>query len=614
MDRVTGSAFFMNISESSRTRGNLRSRAVEFLRVAACCVLAAQLAAAPAAFAANDKASSTPAAATSTSDPVLKAMQAELARATTELGKTEQAPYFLSYTVYDQDFVVLVGAYGSLLTSAAAQRRQADVTMRVGTPELDNTHGQSRPSGVSSGTLPLGNDQDAIARVLWELTDREYKRAVPSLLNVRTNTAVRAEEEDKSPDFSKEKPQTHIGEAAATLSLDRAAWEGEIKRLSGAFRKYPEVYFATVVLQVQNSKSRMVSSEGSAIVTPTASTRLVMEAQTRAEDGMDLLRVETFQAPSASGLPSESDLTAKIDKMAADLSALRKAPVAEPYDGPALLSGRAAAVFFHEVLGHRLEGHRQRDEEEGQTFTKKIGQEVLPKFLSVIDDPTTREIAGMKLAGSYDFDSEGEPSRPVDVIQNGVLKNFLMSRMPIKNFSQSNGHGRNQPGLMPTGRQGNLIVTSSQTVPEAQMRQKLIDEAKKQGKPYGLYFDDIQGGFTLTTRALPQAFQVLPVIVYKVYADGRPDELVRGVDIVGTPLAALTRILTTGDQQHVFNGVCGAESGQVPVAAVAPAMLFSEMEVQKRAHEHERPPLLPPPGFEDSGASNDAHSKPAVKP
>jgi TldD protein len=176
--------------------------------------------------------------------------------------------------------------------------------------------------------------------------------------------------------------------------------------------------------------------------------------------------------------------------------------------------------------------------------------------------------------------------------------------MPIKGFDTSNGHGRNQPGLMPTGRQGNLIVSSSQTVPEKQLRQMLIDEAKKQGKPYGLYFDDIQGGFTLTTRSLPQAFQVLPVIVYKVYADGRPDELVRGVDIVGTPLAALTRIITTGDTEHVFNGVCGAESGSVPVSAVAPAMLFSEMEVQKRAHGRERPPILPAPGAD--GGKDDA--------
>lgn len=603
----------MTISDSLQIRGKLRLRGINFLRSAACWFLAAQLTGLPLASAANDQPVSTPAAAPA-NDPVLKAMQGELSRATTELGKAEQPPYYLSYTVYDQDFVVLVGAYGSLLTITTAQRRFADVTMRVGTPELDNTHGQSRSSGVTSGSLPFGNDQDAVARVLWELTDREYKRAVPSLLNVRTNTAVRAEEEDKSPDFSKEKPQNHIGESAPAAPFERAAWESEIKRLSAAFRKFPEVYFATVVLQVQNTNSRMVSSEGSAIVSPSTSTRLVMEAQTRAEDGMDLLRVETFQAPAAAGLPSEAELTARIEKMAADLNALRKAPVAEPYDGPALLSGRAAAVFFHEVLGHRLEGHRQRDQEEGQTFTKKVGQEVLPKFLSVIDDPMTHEIAGVKLAGAYDFDNEGSPAQRVEVIKDGVLKNFLMSRMPINNFSHSNGHGRNQPGLMPTGRQGNLIVTSTQTVPDAEMRQKLIDEVRKQDKPYGLYFDDIQGGFTLTTRALPQAFQVLPVIVYKVYADGRPDELVRGVDIVGTPLAALTRILTTGDQPHVFNGVCGAESGQVPVAAVAPLTLFSEMEVQKRAHEHERPPLLPPPGFENSGASKDASANPGVKP
>jgi hypothetical protein len=266
-------------------------------------------------------------------DPVLKVMQTELARANTELGKTDQAPYYLSYTVYDQDYVVLVGAYGSLLTDAAAKRRQADVTMRVGTHALDNTHGQSRSSGVTSGSLPLSDDQDAIGRVLWELTDREYKRAVPSLMNVRTNTAVRAEEEDKSPDFSKEASATHIGEAKVPATLDRATWEGEIKRLSAIFRKYPDVYFGSVMLQVQNSNARMVNSEGSTVVTPSASTRLIMEAQTRADDGMELLRVETFQAPTSKGLPSEGELSAKIEKMAADLKELRAAPVAEPYDG-----------------------------------------------------------------------------------------------------------------------------------------------------------------------------------------------------------------------------------------------------------------------------------------
>jgi TldD protein len=604
----------MSLSQPVFSSEFMRARMESFIRPLLACLLAGQLIFATPMLAADGARSES--ASGKAPDPILSTMKAELARANAELGKTDQPPYYLSYTVYDQDFIVLVGAYGSLLTDATASRRQADVTMRVGTPALDNTHGQSRSSGISFGSLPVGNDPDAISRVLWELTDREYKRAVPALLNVKTNTAVQAEEEDKSPDFSTEKPQTRIQEAGTAPTFDHAAWSDEIKRISGQFRKYPDVYFASVVLQVQNSNERMVNSEGSALVTPSFSTRLIMEAQTRADDGMELIRVETFQAPSASGLPEEAELIGKVDKMARDLDALRKAPVAEPYDGPALLSGRAAAVFFHEVLGHRLEGHRQRDQEEGQTFTKKIGQEVLPKFLSVTDDPTTHQIAGVKLAGSYDFDNEGTPAQRVEVIKDGVLKNFLMSRVPVKGFEQSNGHGRNQPGLMAVGRQGNLIVSSTQTMSEAALRQKLIDEVKRQNKPYGLYFDDIQGGFTLTTRALPQAFQVLPVIVYKVYADGRPDELVRGVDIVGTPLASLTRIVATGDQQHVFNGVCGAESGQVPVSAAAPAMLFSEMEVQKRQHSHERPPILPPPGFEDlvPKGVQAQNTSPSIKP
>jgi len=548
------------------------------------------------------------------SDVVLTTMKTELNRAKEALAKSDPAPYFLSYTVYDQDQIVIAASYGGILSNATNRRRSADVTMRVGSPQLDNTHGQSRGSGMTSGTLPLNDDPDAEARVLWELTDRAYKRAAPAYLNVKTNTAVQAEEEDKSPDFSKDAPQVHMDEKLKEQPFDRATWEGEVRRLSAAFRSYADVYYSTVVLQVSSSNSRTVTSEGTELAMPSATTRLVMEAQTRADDGMDLLRVETFQAPTAGGLPPEKELLAKIDKMAVDLKALRNAPVAEPYDGPALLSGRAAAVFFHEVLGHRMEGHRQKDEEEGQTFTKKVGQQVLPKFLSVVDDPTTKEIDGIKLAGTYSYDNEGVPAERVQVIQDGVLKNFLMSRMPIQNFDKSNGHGRNQPGLMPTGRQGNLIVSSTQTVPEADMRAKLIEEVKKEGKPYGLYFDDIQGGFTLTTRSLPQAFQVLPVIVYKVYPDGRPDELVRGVDIVGTPLAALTRIITTGDKEHVFNGVCGAESGSVPVSAVAPAMLFSEMEVQKRAHGHERPPILPPPGITSAAPAKNVVNKAEVRP
>jgi TldD protein len=530
-------------------------------------------------------------------DILIETMQRELQRAANSLKRANPSPYFLSYAVADTAGITIIGTNGSLVLSTSTRRRLADVMMRVGTSALDNTHGQSRPSAITSGALPLEDDSDAIARVLWQLTDREYNQASGAFLKVKTNQAVQSEEEDKSPDFSQETPQDHIDASRSAVSFDRKPWEERIRRISAEFLRYPAVYTSLVMLQQDANRSYLATSEGTALVQPSAMARLVIEAETRAEDGMDLLRVESFQVASPSELPSESELIAKVDKIAADLKALRAAPVAEPYAGPALLSGRAAAVFFHEVLGHRLEGHRQRGESEGQTFTKKVNQQVLPPFLTVIDNPTVKELNNVKLAGYYEFDDEGVPAQKVDAVDHGILKNFLMSRMPITNFGHSNGHGRRQVGLMPTGRQGNLIVTSTKTVKDSQLRQRFIEEIKKQGKPYGLYFEDIQGGFTLTGRATPQAFQVIPVMVWRVYPDGRPDELVRGVDIVGTPLLSLNNIILTGDTPQVFNGICGAESGQIPVAAVAPAMLFSEIEVQKRQKGTQRPPLLPPPGF-----------------
>src|SRR5271156_6108200 len=533
-------------------------------------------------------------------DSLLQTMQQELKRANTLLAKSEPAPYYLSYAVTDVNGSAIVAANGSLMISTSVRRRLADVMMRVGSPALDNTHNKSRGSGITSGVLPLNDDSDAIARVLWQLTNRGYDQASSAFLTVKTNTAVQSEEEDKSPDFSKEAPQDHVGAALTVAPSNQKQWEDRARKLSAGFLKYPEVYNSTAYLTVSDDRSYLATSEGTAVVRPGAISRLVIQGETRADDGMELMRVETFQAPSPDQLPSDAELTAKVDKISEDLKALRAAPPAEPYAGPALLSGRAAAVFFHEVLGHRLEGHRQRDETEGQTFTKKINQLVLPAFLTVVDDPTLHELNGVKLAGTYDFDDEGVPAARVTAVENGVLKNFLTSRMPITGFSHSNGHGRKQAGLMPTGRQGNLIVTSTNTVTDVELRQKFIEEIKKQGKPYGLYFDDIQGGFTITERSMPQAFQVLPVMVYRVYADGRPDELVRGVDIVGTPLLSLNNIMVTGDKLQVFNGICGAESGQVPVAAAAPAMLFSEIEVQKKNKGTDRPPLLPPPGSAQS--------------
>jgi TldD protein len=534
-------------------------------------------------------------------DPVLvNALDTELKRAMSSLGDDGAAaqqpkPYFLSYAVDDASSVNITAEYGAIGSSNQSRVRSVDVQVRLGSPAEDNTHGDHRTSALTTLPLPLTDDRVAIARSLWYATNRGYARALDGYLKVKTEQQVRAKEEDSSADFSVEQPQTDLLPPAPALVVDHAAWEQRLREISKLFTQFPEIFADQVEFEASNETDYFVSSEGARVDTPSQTARLVIVARTRAADGMDLFRAETFEAKSADLLPDQKTIADKAIAMAKNLEELRVAPVTQPFSGPAILSGRASAVFFHEVLGHRLEGQRQRGDQEGQTFTKLLGKPILPSFLSVVDDPTVTTFQGTTLSGHYNFDDEGQAARRVELIHDGVLKTFLMSREPIASVSQSNGHGRSETGHMPTGRQGNLIVTSSKSVPESELRQMLIDEAKKQGKPYGLYFEDISSGFAVTTRSSPQAFQVIPLVVYRVYVDGRPDELVRGVSIVGTPQAALNSILATGDKQEIFNGICGAESGSIPVSAVAPAMLLSQIETQRQAQGTARPPILPPP-------------------
>ncbi len=548
-----------------------------------------------------------------TPDPVLvQAMETELHRAMTELGNTPaapgkeapQKPYFVSYSVSDAENVLINAQYGAITNSSDRRSRAADVQVRIGTPALDNTHDTHRTSALTTYPLPLADDRMAIERTLWYATNKGYGKALDALEKVKTEQQVRAKEEDSSADFSSEKPADQILPAATPLTLDRAAWESRLREISAIFRKYPTIYYDMVSLQASHETDTFISSEGAKVQSPNQVARLVIVARTRAADGMDLFRDETFEADSVGNLPLQSEVLAKTEALAKNLDQLREAPITEPYNGPAILSGRAAAVFFHEVLGHRLEGQRQRGDDEGQTFTKLMGKSILPSFLSVEDDPTLATFEGHPLSGHYLFDTEGEPARKVSLVDDGVLKTFLMSRLPIAGFAQSNGHGRAESGKMPTGRQGNLIVSSTKTVSDAELREQLKAEAKKQGKAYGLFFEDISSGFAVTTRRSPQAFQVIPLVVYRVFVDGRPDELVRGVSIVGTPQAALNRILVTGDRPDIFNGICGAESGSIPVSAVAPAMLVSEIETQRQAQGTSRPPIVDPPPLDDAPSVN----------
>ena len=539
------------------------------------------------------------------SSAVLSAMSEELNRNFSALKeKADPPPYFLSYEITEQEYHVVSASLGAITSVNGGRSRNLDVSVRVGTSKLDNYHRVrgDRAQFTSGAAISIDDDAAAIRRRLWLETDRAYRTAAERLIKIKTNTQVKVAEQDQSDDFSSEEATMHTGQAPK-VHFDTEKWTERMRKLSARFRQYPGVLTASVSVSGQGETKYFASTEGTRLQFGRGFARIVIVAHGKAEDGMDLQTFESFEAVDAASLPKDEAIAAAVDRVAKDLTALLKAPEVEPYVGPAIFSGKAAGVFFHEIFGHRVEGHRQKDESEGQTFTKMVGTKVLPEFLSVVFDPTRRKASGnIDLNGWYDYDDEGIKARPVTVVEHGILKTFLLSRSPIQGFDHSNGHGRRQPGLEVVARQSNLLVESTHSVPDKRLREMLIEEAKKQNKPYGLYFREVTGGFTNTARQGLQAFKVMPIIVYRVYADGRPDELVRGADIVGTPLESFSKIIATSDRADVFNGYCGAESGSVPVSAVSPAILVSGIEIEKRAKSQDRPPLLPMP-TSDSGAA-----------
>jgi predicted Zn-dependent protease len=542
------------------------------------------------------------AAQAATASPVVQALELEMKRAVELLKqKGDPAPYFISYSVRETQSVDIDASLGALRTTQSDRSRLLDVEVRVGDYQLDSTHQIRGQRGNNSGPafslpvlMPIDNDLDALRSVIWLETDQKYKQAVERFIQVKANRTIKVEEEDTSADLSREAKQT----AALPLSnidVDVANWEKRLKTLSAIFRQHAEIYEGSIGLSSNANNSYLVNSEGTSLQHGVASFRLSIYARTKADDGMELYRFEAFDARTLDRLPNDQTIRQTVETMVKDLKALRAAPVIDPYTGPAILSGRASGVFFHEIFGHRIEGHRQKSESEGQTFTKQVNRPILPDFLSVIDDPTSARFDGIDLNGHYSFDDDGVPAQRVTVVEKGILRNFLMSRSPVTGFETSNGHGRKAPGYKTVGRQGNLMVQATNTVSDARLKEMLIEEAKNQGKTFGLLFKDISGGLTMTGRSSPQSFQVTPIMVYRIYVDGRPDELVRGVDLIGTPLTSFSKIVEAGNTSEVFNGVCGAESGYVPVAAISPAILTSQIEVQKKAKSSERLPILPPP-------------------
>jgi predicted Zn-dependent protease len=503
----------------------------------------------------------------------------------------------------------IAGRFGAVFDEMHRHDRKLLVDLRVGSYEFDSSPrdelsmflGQEGQTWFAPKDAPLEDDPEALRNALWLVTDEKYKEALSTYFKKKSKSVYRADETDRAPSFSREAAQRHV-DAPLPFAFDRARWRGEVKRLSAMFRGHPAIFDATMKVTAENEVRWFTSSEGSALVTEQALFGVHVQAVARAEDGQLLENSRDFYARSEATLPSAAKLEAEVRALILELEALRAAPALDPYTGPAILAPEATGVLFHEAVGHRLEGDRQDDDKDGQTFKGQVGKQVLPSFVSVVDDPTLAAEESTALNGFYRYDDQGVPAQRTVLVEDGVLKTYLLSRRPVKPFTRSNGHGRSQGVHAPVARMANLVVLSKKRVSMGELKRLLIEEAKRQGKPYGLVIQDITGGNTNTASWGYQAFKGTPRLAYRVdVATGR-EELVRGIELVGTPLTSINKLVATGDRAKVFNGFCGAESGYVPVSTVAPAALISEIELQRVARANERSPILPAPWNEQPRA------------
>jgi predicted Zn-dependent protease len=523
-----------------------------------------------------------------------------------------EPPFFVAYRITDEVDVEVAGRYGAVFTERERRDSDLNVDLRVGSYELDSSSPDQNtmvlggpddgPSWYAPKEAPLDGDGAALRNALWLATDEKYKEALSTYFRKKSKAVYREDEKDRPASFSRETGAAHV-DAPLPFPVDRERWRSAVRDITLRFQDHPEIFDSELRVTAEKHVRWFASSEGSAQITERTLYGVHLKAVSRAPDGQLLEDARDFYAPAEAGLPSLEALRRSADQVVEELLALRRAPAIDPYTGPALLEPEAAGVLFHEAVGHRLEGERVEDDQEGQTFRGQVGQTILPAFLSIVDDPTLREVGGIPLNGSYAFDDQGIPARRTVLVRDGKLESYLLSRRPVRPFEHSNGHGRAQGNRMPMARMANLLVESKRALDPAALKAQLMAEARRQGKPYGLIIRDITGGNTNTLGYGYQAFKGTPRLVYRVDARTGAEELVRGVELVGTPLSSVNRILATGRTVRVFNGYCGAESGYVPVSTVAPAVLVGELELQRVSRTHERNPILPAPWSEQPAAS-----------
>lgn len=536
---------------------------------------------------------------------IMNSMYRELKRSSQKLKVDDyEKPYFISYRLVENNGYRISGKDGSIINSGDFKNAAANVEVRIGSYKDDQTKGSSSwmyGRSTSYADLPFEEkiNDFAFRSAFWTATDSAYKRALTEYHRKKSkNVYEKVDEEEKERDaFSKEKKIISYTKAKG-LKMDVELWESNVKTLSAMFNNQKTILSSGVSINFANATEYFINSEGTRIIQDRSYVSLYISASSLADDGRKVQDNRSFNVKSFKDLPGMKELKKEVENLLNTIEKLKKVPVIDPVSCPALLMPEPASILFHEAIGHRLEGERQFSRRSGQTFKGKVGKQIMPLFISMSDDPTMKTFKGQTLLGNYKYDQEGVLAQKVSLVEKGILKNYLLSRTPVNGFEKSNGHGRAEGTRNPVARMGVTVVKSHKEYSYKQLKKMLIEEIKKQKKEYGLIIQGSTGGSTNTSSYGEQSFRGAAKLVYKVYPDGK-EELVRDAEIIGTPLAAIDKIIATGKDYEVFNGFCGAESGMVPVSTISPSVLLSNIEVQKKTQRKSRGPILPKPIYKN---------------
>lgn len=499
-----------------------------------------------------------------------------------KLKDREEPAYFISFRVVDEKQTFLSSEFG-LSSSRTLHKRSLTPHVRVGNRQTDNYSKDYVFYNFShSFDLPLDSDNEhAIKEAIWTGMKKQYKEGKEAYQKYMTSRKTNKSDLDTIPSFARAPTEIYYEKpySEKETAIDEIYFEKYLNDVSKIFKEYEELTTGNAALDYRIVRTTIVNTEGTVVAQNRKSFVVTMQATAKADDGTDCTLNESFFAYSADKLPNKAEMEEKARDLANRVMALSKAPVADAYAGPAILSGKAAAVLFHEVLGHRLEA--TRSEFINNNLAGFQDKQMTSSSIQLYMDPTLKTYKGRDLDGFYLYDDEGVKAQRVQCIENGCLKQYLTSRTPAGEFNTSNGHARAEAGKNPSPRQSNLIVETTEPYSEAELRGMLIAELKRQGKEYGYFFRNVDGGFTNRgSFRNTNLFNVNPTEVYKVFADGRKDQLVRGVTLIGTPLTVFTNIKAAGGESQVFSGYCGSVSGKVPVSGTSPYIYVSLIETQ----------------------------------